>query len=194
MTAASDALKHLTTPRVDASAAPRRSVVVGSWDDLSCEVERVERASRPDGEGLRVTGNWSAGQILEHLARTIERSIDGFGAAPPTPPTPPTVRGARLFGRRGAPEDVYRKSRALTLPMSPGSESAAAPGEIDPAAQVWTRDGAARLGAAIRRAREGHAMDKPSPTLGRMTRADWETFHFRHAALHLSFVAFGEWR
>ncbi len=186
MTAGSDALKQLDGPRVDTRRALRRAVRIACWDDLAREVERVERASRPppEGSGVRVTGNWSVGQILDHLARTIERSMDGFG--PVTQATPESSRDGTA--------QHQRKSRMLTLPMSVNGPSVALPGQIDPAMQMWTNDGAARLLGAIKRVRDKHPMDKPSPTLGAMTNAEWETFHLRHAELHLSFVVLGEWR
>ena len=82
----------------------------------------------------------------------------------------------------------------LSLPLAPGGPSVAHPGDIDPPMQVWTPDGAAHLRTALNRIRESHPLDKPSPTIGPLTQEEWTTFHFRHAALHLSFILFGQRR
>src|SRR5262245_13762660 len=107
MSAGADAMKRLDTAFVDTRRAQRRAVALASFDELAREVERVERASRPDGEGLRVTGNWSAGQILEHLGKTIEKSMDGFAAAPASEGALPSglARIAARVGRSQAAAD-----------------------------------------------------------------------------------------
>ena len=178
MTTGAEALRHLTTPRIDTRTSQRRAVAIPSWDVLAQEVDRVERAAAPDGEGLRVTGNWSAGQILDHVARAIERSMDGFVGPHPVRP-----------GTNGAAE---RKSRMLSLPLAPAGPSIACAGDIEPPVQVWTPDGAAHIRTALNRVRENHPLDKPSPMVGPLTQQEWTTFHLRHAALHLSFIVFGE--
>jgi hypothetical protein len=191
-----DALKQLRTARVDTRAAQRRRVRVDGWDDLRAEIDKIERAGAPEGEGLRTTGNWSVGQILVHIARGIERSMDGFGSAPASE----RLRGANGNGDRalrGAlanaqAAEAAAKARLLTHAHQPAGESIAGPGELEPPAQVWTPDGAARLRGAIERVRAGHPMNKPSPTAGALSAKEWETFHLRHAALHLSFVVLGE--
>jgi hypothetical protein len=191
-----DALKGLRTARVDTRAAERRRVRVENWDDVRAEIDRIERASQTEGEGLRVTGNWSAGQILVHIARAIERSMDGFGG----PPESDRIRAATAAGRgdrvalaRALSAEGSLKSRLLSHIHQPGGESIAGPGEIDPPAQAWTNEGAARLRGAIERVRMGQPMNRPSPTAGPFSAQEWETFHWRHAALHLSFVVLGEW-
>lgn len=196
MPSGADALKHLSTPFVDTRTSPRRAVALASLDDLSHEVDRIEAASKP-GQGLRVTGNWSAGQILDHLARTIERTLDGFTTLPSSErPLPSGL--ARLPARaeraRIAAAETALKSRLLSQPMQPCGPSAGLPGEIEPWTQVWTPDGAARLRTALGRIADKHPMLCPSPTMGRLTADEWARFHLRHAELHLSFVIHGEWR
>ena len=180
MTTGAIALSALNTPRVDTRSAQRRDASPTSFDDLAREVDRIELCSTPDGSGLRVTGNWSAGQILEHLAKSIERSMDGFGALPLTP--------------RAVQSQRARRAALLSGPMSPAGPSIALPGEIDPAEHVWTRDGAARLRVALSRIRDGHPMNRPSPTIGPLAPSDWASLHLRHAALHLSFIILGQSR
>jgi hypothetical protein len=197
MTAAAEALVRLTTPRVDARRAERRKLTLATLDDLFGEVDRVEQASRPGAEGLRVTGNWSAGQIMAHLARLVERSLDGFGAPPASErPSPSGLRALAARAELAAEVAAERHLRAALLSgtMQPGGPGVALPGELDPPVQVWTIDGAARLRNALERLRHRHPMDKPSPTIGRLSDAEWTTIHLRHAELHLSFIILGQSR
>ncbi len=192
-----DALKSLKTPWIDTRHAQRRDVRVASLDDIVAELDRIEPAAAPDGMGLRVTGNWSVGQILEHLAIAMERSMDGFGALPESAGAMPNglaKLAAKAQRKRALDREHRLRSRLLTHAMSPGGPSVGSDGELAPPAQSWTPHGAARLRAAIRRVRDGHAMERPSPTAGPMTREEWMAYHLRHAALHLSFIVLGEWR
>lgn len=191
-----DALKGLRTARVDTRTSLRRRVRIDTWDDLRAEVDRIERASQPDGEGLRITGNWSAGQIMVHVAQAIERSMDGFQCVPESVRLSGAGNGSNA--ERGAIARALRaegavKARLLSHVHQPAGEGIGSPGELDPPAQVWTNDGAARLRGVIDRVRAGHPMDKPSPTAGPLSTREWESFHLKHAALHLSFIVLGEW-
>ncbi len=195
MSSGAEALARLTTARVDTRHAVRRAVVLARLDDLSREVERVEKAARAEGEGLRVTGNWSVGQIMVHIARLIERSMDGFGALPVSEhPLPGGLRAIAAKAQRAGDVAAERiaRNRMLTTPMQPCGPSAALAGEIDPPMFVWTPDGAAQLRGALGRVRDKHPMDKPSPTLGRLSVDEWLAIHLRHAELHLSFITLGE--
>ena len=197
MPTGADALRQLNTPRVDTRRAERRALSLASFDDLAREVDRIERASDPAGEGLRFTGNWSAGQIFEHIAMAIERSMDGFGALPAS--ARPAPRALIAIAERSAHARALQAERTLRAallsgPMSPAGPSIALPGELEPAEHVWTRDGAARLRVALSRLRDGHPMNKPSPTIGPLSPDEWTVLHLRHAALHLSFIILGQWR
>ena len=197
MSSVAEALARLTTARVDTRHAERRAVVLATLDDLSREVERVEKAASAEGEGLRVTGNWSVGQIMVHIARLIERSMDGFGALPVSEhPIPGGLRAIAAKAQRAgdAAGERIARNRMLTTPMHPCGPCAALVGEIDPPVFVWTPDGAAQLRAAVGRVRDKHPMDKPSPTLGRLSGDEWLAIHLRHAELHLSFITLGERR
>lgn len=197
MTGGAEALAGLSTARVDTRRAERRSLAISTLDDLARELDRIEHAARAEGEGLRVTGNWSAGQIMIHLARLIERSMDGFGALPVSEhPIPTGLRAIAAKAQRAGDVAAERalRERALAAPMVPCGPSAALPGEIDPPVQAWTPDGAAHLRSVLGRMRAGHPMDKPSPTMGRLSSEDWTAIHLRHAELHLSFIILGQRR
>ena len=57
----------------------RRKVRYESFDQIVSDAERAVREKSP------TTGNWSLGQILEHLAIANEKTIDGFGFQAPFP-------------------------------------------------------------------------------------------------------------
>jgi hypothetical protein len=197
MTGGAPALARLTTARIDTRHAERRALTLSTLDDLAREIDRIEHASRPEREGIRVTGNWSAGQIFEHLTRLIERSMDGFHELPASErPAPGGLRGIPVRAELAAATTAERalRTRLLAGPMQPGGPSMALPGEIEPPIQMWTNDGAARLRNVLGRIRAAHPMDKPSPTLGRLTPEEWTTLHLRHAELHLSFILLGQRR
>jgi hypothetical protein len=56
--------------------AHRRRVRLPTIDDLVAEVERLSVAGAAGR--VRPLGNWSPAQVLGHLGRLIEMSIDGF--------------------------------------------------------------------------------------------------------------------
>ena len=197
MSTGADALSKLNSPRVDTRRAERRALTLASFDDLARELDRIEHAARPEGDGLRVTGNWSAGQILEHIAKAIERSMDGFSTLPAS--MRPAPRGLTALSDRPAHARALAAEHSLRATLladsfSPDSPGFSLPREIDPAMYVWTNDGAARLRVALARIRDGHPMAKPSPTIGPLSQEEWAALHLRHAALHLSFIILGQWR
>ena len=57
----------------------RRKVRYESLDEFLTDAERHAQGD------VRAIGNWSAGQIYEHLARAFDGSIDGVGFMMPAP-------------------------------------------------------------------------------------------------------------
>jgi hypothetical protein len=145
----------------------RRQLHFGSLDDLLADVERLAACRR-----LQTLGNWSAGQIFEHLALTMNKSIDGFGWKMPA--------AVRFLIR------LFFKRRTLTRSMSAGFRLPGRAKEMLPP-PVDTAVGLDSLRRAIRRAQ---TEDKRAahPVFGPMTRAEWDQLHCRHAELHLSFL------
>jgi hypothetical protein len=120
----------------------------------------------------RQLGNWSLGQILEHLARAMNMAIDG-------PPFKPAWF-VRVIG-------PFFKNRVISRPMSPGFKlprngTPLVPDPCDVAA------GVASLERAIARL-EQNAERKPHFVFGPMTREEWDLLQLRHAEMHLSFIA-----
>src|SRR5262245_26306085 len=97
----------------------RRPLHFNGLDDIAADVERLAK-----NKDIRTLGNWSAGQVLQHLATVMNKSIDGFTARPPA-----VVRWvARLLF----------KGRFLTKPMSAGFKlPAKAQAELGPSPTSW---------------------------------------------------------
>jgi hypothetical protein len=152
-----------------ATATPtRRRVRYSSLDEV------VADAQRAVGAKAATTGNWSLGQILEHLATAQDKMIDGFGFSTPWP--------VRTLGR------LFFKKRVLTKGLTPGfrlNPKAAAvlvPGETDAAAALeHFRRSTERL--KTEQQRSAH------PFLGPMTVEECDQMCLRHAELHMSFVS-----
>jgi hypothetical protein len=145
----------------------RRTLHFESIDDIAAEVEHLAAAGEP-----RSLGNWSSGQVLEHLARAMDSSIDGF------PDVVPWV--VRVFLR------VFMKRHFLTKPMAAGFNLPPKAAPLLPTAATWD-EGLRSLRAAIARQR-AEPSRKPHSGLGPLTREEWEQFHCRHCELHLGFL------
>ncbi|MFI4892885.1 MAG: DUF1569 domain-containing protein, partial [Phycisphaerales bacterium JB058] len=61
---------------VNTKTAPRRELSFGSLDELGAELDRLEAAGAAGNLGH--TGNWTPGEILDHLANFWTCSLDGF--------------------------------------------------------------------------------------------------------------------
>ncbi|MEX0652987.1 MAG: DUF1569 domain-containing protein [Phycisphaeraceae bacterium] len=148
----------------------RRQLHFASLDEVLADAEQL--AAQPH----RTLGQWSLGQIFAHLAIFMQQSLDGFDFQMPAV--------VRLAAR------PFRK-RFLTRPWPSGIRfpRRAAATLAPPAVSV--EEGLQRLRAMIDRLKR-EPQRHPSPLFGEMSAAEWNQFHCRHAALHLSFVVPGE--
>lgn len=148
--------------------ANRRTLSYASLQEVVDDATRLLAADAP------TTGDWSKGQIFEHLARTIDSSLDGFAFTFPFP--------VRIIGK------YYFKPRIFKHGMSPGfklkgpSKQALAP---DPLAD---QEGLEHLKKSVQRL-ETESQRQVSPVFGKMTREEWNRLHLRHSELHMSFIA-----
>ena len=62
-----------------AKVAGRRKLLFQSLDDILADVNGLAKCQE-----VRTLGNWSAGQVMQHLAIVMNKSIDGFGFRPST--------------------------------------------------------------------------------------------------------------
>ncbi len=151
----------------EVDASRRRAVHYDTFEDL-----RRDARALAAGDVI-MAGNWSLGQIFQHLAAAFDSSIDGSDFRLPVPAqwVIRVLMKRRLLGKtlpRG--HRIPKKLRATMLP-----------GEIEDA------EGLAHLEAAIERIQRAQHV-APHPLLGRLTRDEWHQFHLRHAELHMSFA------
>jgi hypothetical protein len=151
-----------------AKVTGRRQLRFQRLDDIIVDIDRLQTSPN-----LRTLGNWRVDQILNHLARAMTKSIDGFDTRMPAP--------LRLLMR------VLMKRRILNKGMTPGfnlPSKAAAEMHTPPAS---TAEAFANLRRAIERLHT-ETNRAPSPFLGRLTADEWNRLHCRHCELHLSFL------
>jgi hypothetical protein len=146
----------------------RRQLQFTSLDDIQADVNRLA-----DAKQIRTLGNWSADQVLKHLATVMNYSIDGFRHRAAGP--------VRFFIR------LFFKRRILTRGMSAGFKlPAAARAHLVPPATDLA-DGLANIRQALARLRT-ETPRAEHPVLGALTPEEWIQLHCRHSELHLSFL------
>jgi hypothetical protein len=143
----------------------RRNLHYANYQELLDDVHAL--AART----TRQLGNWSLGQILQHLARAMNMAIDG-------PPYKPAWV-LRVLG-------PFFKKRVISRPMSPGfrlpkNAKALIPEQSDVAA------GVAAVEKAVTRLQQNPDR-KPHFVFGPMTPQEWDLLQLRHAEMHLSFI------
>lgn len=161
--------------RVNTKMARRRLVSYSSLADLVRDLDSVENAYR--GGTLRQLGNRAAGPIFGHLAVSMRGSIEGMDA----------LKGAApLWLRLVGP---LAKKRVLSGPLRPGVNLSTAA-----EAALWDdalsfEAGLGDLRAQIDRiSKPGNEPRAAHPIFGKLTVAEWGTFHLRHSELHMSFL------
>jgi hypothetical protein len=147
----------------------RRNLHFNSLDDILADVEQLARARE-----IKTLGNWSAGQVVQHLSLVMTKSIDGFDSRLPW-----IVRVLMNF---------FMKKYVINKPMGAGFQlPKKAAAELIPAETSW-EEGLASIRTALGRLKT-ETTRVPSPFLGKMTVEDWTKLHCRHSELHLSFLA-----
>lgn len=160
---------------IDTRKAPRRELAFHCTGCLKEELARMESAQRAGT--LRVTGNWTAGENLDHVARTWEYALDGF---PPEARVPFVFRiMARLM--KGRFTSGKTLPSGFRIPKN-GSYMMPRPG-------CSFEDGLLRLRRVIDRLDRGERMEVASPAFGPMSHDEWMRLNLAHAQLHLGFIA-----
>lgn len=139
------------------------------FQDLDAVVQQAEQLL---AEGYTREGKWSLGQMSEHLALAIERSMDGFPSLMPAP--------VRWLVRWLALGKVLRHERI--------HRAVPAPKYLMPADQVEDQAGVNRLRAAVARFQRHPGPWHPSPIFGELTPDQWREVHLWHSEHHLSFL------
>jgi hypothetical protein len=146
--------------------AGRRTVRYESFDEMLADAERL--AASP----CRTLGNWSLGQIFQHLAKSLDMMIDG----------PPFVMPAplRVVMR------LLMKRRMLSQTLTPGFKlpQKAARYLPDP---TTTEEGLQLLRVAVQRVNQTQQRGL-HPAFGKMGPGEWDQFQLRHCEMHMSFA------
>ncbi len=156
----------------------RRTLRFGRVEDILRDVEWLN-ARAEAGVKLRASGNWTPAQIVDHLAKSIALTIDGFpaGLRVPLP--------LRIVGR-------WMRTSVLLKPMKSGVRLKGPLAQaFAPDPEVTWGQAVTRLTNVIGRIRKGERMTAVSPMFGPYAHEEWNQFHCRHAELHLSFVHAG---
>lgn len=150
------------------SVVGRRMVSYSSYADLIADADRL--ASGP----VKTVGNWTYGQILQHLAISFNSSIDGI------PFTAPIA--FRFIAR------WFLKSRFLNKSLPSGYQVPdEARDHFVPAESADVQQSLEALKAAIERCQRETKRCKHA-LLGNLTLDEWEKFGLRHAEMHMSFA------
>jgi len=159
----------MTETLVDTSKVTgRRELHFASLDDIRADVEKLAAARE-----ITKLGNWSPGQIFQHLGLVMNKSIDGFQGQMPW-----IFR--TLLG-------FFMKKKILNKPMGAGFKLPAwAARELVPA-ETSLEQGLETIRRGLDRLRT-ETKRVNSPFLGKMTLEDWTKLHCRHSELHLSFL------
>ena len=154
---------------IDTRQAARRSLHFTSLPQIVDDAETVL-----DGPH-HTTGNWTAGQIIDHVAGLIDLSNGETESFEVPLPVKLFGRGLKLIG-------AHRK------PFKPGLKPPPSVWQkLAPAAEISEADGLARLKHAVGVASRS-PMTTPSPLFGKLSHEDWVILHCRHAELHFSFM------
>lgn len=144
----------------------RRPLRFDHLDDVVREAESLLAA------GYTRAGQWSLGQMCDHLAQTVERCQDGFPMMMPAP--------IRWLITWIAWKKVLRHEQI--------NRAVPAPKWLQPPDQIEDRAGVERLKAAIARYHKHTGPLHPSPVFGKMSADDWRAVHLWHSEHHLSFL------
>ena len=149
------------------TAQERRQLKFTSFDEVLADAEQL--ASSPN---TRTLGNWQIGQLLAHLAWTVNNSIDGIPFKGPW--------YMRLVG-------FFIKGRVIKHGLPTGIKL---PKEAEAASYRATsspQEGLEALRKAVNRTKT-EKMTSGHPVLGKLTHEEWAQYHLRHCELHLSFA------
>jgi len=155
-----------------AGGAMADSPKVQSLDDALRWLDRLDKAA-----SVKSTTTWKMGAVLEHLAQSIEMSLDGF-------PEPKSTLFQSTLG--AAAFTVFRWRGRMSHGLT----------DVIPGAPVLTqaddwKPGSQRLRAAITRFNAHSGALKPHFAYGALSRADFALAHAFHIANHQDEIVVG---
>ncbi len=145
----------------------RRQLYFTRLGEVMPEVERLSA-------GYDAIGQWSLGQICNHLATALNFVAAG-------------VSGSSVADAPEDPRFALIRTRFFRADRFPDGKSAPV-SELVPATGLDDRAEAERLRAALVRFDLAAGPFPAHPALGLMTKEEWTRFHCLHAAHHLGFA------
>jgi hypothetical protein len=145
--------------------AERRTLTFTRLDEVMPDVDRLL-------EGHRTAGQWSLGQICNHLSGAIQGSVEGF-----------PLRAPWVVRKLIAPiikRQIFRTGRM--------TEGVKLPKKFLPKPDLDSRAEAEALRAALRLYAAHSGPMAAHPFFERLSRDEWTRLHCIHCAHHLSFV------
>ena len=165
----------MTTSRIDTKrSASFRHLRLESLDDLLGEVDRIEAAALEGS--LVANGNWTAGQILSHLAAWIEYAYVGFPIKAP----PFFIRWALRLQLKKMLDGAM--PRGVKIPSVKGGTTGADDAPV--------QEAAARYRRAIARLKTDEPAPYASPAFGELDDEQRRKLQLRHAELHLGYLSY----
>jgi len=146
----------------------RRKVSYQSYDDLLADAENLA------GGEVTMLGNWTLAQVIDHLGRSLNASIDGIGFKLPWP--------MRVFGT------LFFKQKMLNVEVPSGFKiGKSGKAKFYPHEDVEIDGSIDRLRQAIERCKTERTRSL-HPLFGELGADDWDKFSLRHAEMHMSFA------
>ncbi|MFT5300540.1 MAG: hypothetical protein ACI87E_003915 [Mariniblastus sp.] len=149
----------------------RRAIHFEELDHAVAECERLSQS------GYVRNGNWSLGQICNHIRLTIDANMDGYprwmSLALPLRPILRRLMLPRLM-RGDSPSGI--KTAGMFVP----------PADLNDASEIMA------FADCVNRFHSHTEALYPHPGFGRLAKSEFEKFHAAHAAHHLSFLGESE--
>ena len=149
-----------------ATESTQRKLHFSNNDDIRADIENLL------ANGFETRGNWTLAQILEHMARAIDASFDGFDFTVP------------WFARTFIGPLMKKKFISETMPAGYKFKQ---PTNIVPPTDTDQEQALDNYLAALERL-EGAAPTQKHPFVGKLNHEQWKQLTLRHAELHLGFV------
>lgn len=156
----------MKTKRLD-----RRKVRFSDLDEILVAAEELSVASQ-----VRQLGNWTMGQIFEHLAKSLHSSIDESKAVVSWRIRTIAFLLRPIVLRFGLPSGV-----------SIENSSSVAADEFLPSDTTSTKSGLRLMREAITRVQSSRMVARHN-LFGKLSHKQWTQLHCRHAELHMSFL------
>ncbi|HEY0008077.1 MAG TPA: DUF1569 domain-containing protein [Tepidisphaeraceae bacterium] len=141
--------------------------------DLRTLAQLREEVASLQTRGYDKMGKWSLGEMAEHLALTMEKSIDGFDIHRPL-----------LFKMLG-PAVKWAVLKYRFIPSGVPAPAVFLPAQLHSSGDAPSLE---RFRKTLDRYESFTGVLHSSPVFGTLTRAQWDQIHLIHAAHHLRYL------